>query len=168
MRFLEIHVFYVSYSFTFPKNIFLSLGRSDQTFKNIDVHAIKRSRHAWSSKFPYSQYLARSTTRHSHALMDSPSDWNMRPIFVRSAWTLTLPPKRLMRALITFTGSLLSSSDSPSVLLFGLINLFIFEGRVARSVDMQRFCFFHCFFPSSLWSSYLHPSFRSNHPITVQ
>ena len=38
MHFLEIHVFYVSYSFTFPKNIFLSLGRSDQTFKNIDVH----------------------------------------------------------------------------------------------------------------------------------
>jgi len=40
MCFLEIHVhvFYLFYSFPFPKNIFLSLGRSVQTFKNIDVH----------------------------------------------------------------------------------------------------------------------------------
>lgn len=38
MCFLEIHAFYLFYSFPFPKNIFLSLGRSDQTFKNIDVH----------------------------------------------------------------------------------------------------------------------------------
>ena len=109
--------------------------------------AIKQSWHAWSSKFPYSQYLAHSTTRHSHALMDSPLDWIMRPIFVHSAWTLTLPPKCLRRAWITFTGSLLSSSVRPSVLLFGLINLFMFEGRVARSVDMQRFCFLPLFFP---------------------
>ena len=67
----------------------------------------------------------------------------------------------------TFTGSVLSYSDNPSILLCGLINLFIVEGRVTRSVDMQRFRFFHCFFPSSLWYSYWNPSFRSNHPITM-
>ena len=38
MCFLEIHAFHLFYSFPFPKNIFLSSGRSDQTFKNIDVH----------------------------------------------------------------------------------------------------------------------------------
>ena len=63
--FLEKHVSYLFYGFPFPKNSFLSLGRSDQTLKNIDVHV-----HLLGTNFMFQEIITSSFKEISRVTTD--------------------------------------------------------------------------------------------------